>query len=117
MATKDKSGFYNVNEMLSGIYGWSVKDGKVVTPKYEFPEEFKKRIDYFGEYMGDGLTLTGALQAIFTSNDNKKAIEEFEWGGAWLPQTKETQEFIDNSFSIIHCLVAAHLLYGVGINE
>lgn len=57
MATKDKSGFYNVNEMLRGIYGWSVKDGKVVTPKYEFPEEFKKRIDYFGEYMGDGLTL------------------------------------------------------------
>ncbi len=117
MATKDKSGFYNVNEMLRGIYGWSVKDGKVVTPKYEFPEEFKKRIDYFGEYMGDGLTLTGALQAIFASNDDKKAIADFEWGGAWLPQTKETQEFIDNSFSIVHCLVAAHLLYGVGRNE
>lgn len=31
--------------------------------------------------------------------------------------TKETQEFIDNSLSIVHCLVAAHLLYGVGRNE
>ncbi|TYK98489.1 hypothetical protein E0F70_11395 [Streptococcus dysgalactiae] len=67
--------------------------------------------------MGDSLTLTGPLQAIFTANDNKKEIEEFEWGGEGRPQTKEKKEFIDNSFSIIHCLVAAHLLYGVGRNE
>lgn len=48
-----------LNDMMTGIYGFSVRDNKVVPPKHHFPKAVAERADYFWEMAEDGLTLMG----------------------------------------------------------
>ena len=111
MAIKDETGFYNVSEQIRGVYGWSVEDGKIQPPKYDFPPEMEERIQYFQDEMENGLSLYGALRFILAKNDDEEAIKECQFGCAWLPQTEQTQEFLDNSFGLVSSVIAVRLLY------
>ena len=37
----------DIKQKFDGVYGWEIKDGKVVQPQHSLPEAVKKRADYF----------------------------------------------------------------------
>lgn len=109
----DKDVTTHFAKMAKSIYGWSVKDGKCVSPKIIFPKPVVERIEYFAEEMENGLTFQGALEFIF-AGDEKKCKEECEQFMDWLPVSDSFREWRDDDFlySFKEAQVMLALIYG-----
>lgn len=51
--------FDDIKRKFDGVYGWKIKDGKVVQPQHSLPEAVKKRADYFWEMTDTYFSLDG----------------------------------------------------------
>ena len=98
-----------LKEKTDGIYGWSIKDGKVEPPKHTFPKAVKDRADYFAEMFEDGITLVGCLDCIFS---NEKP-DDYDWGASkdWLPKSEEFKEWESQGLGLAQCEMAIYLLF------
>ncbi|RCW16796.1 hypothetical protein CAC02_06705 [Streptococcus gallolyticus] len=98
-----------LKEKMDGIYGWSVKGGKVEPPKHTFPKAVKDRADYFAEMLEDGMTFLGCLDCIFS---NEKP-DDYYWGASkdWIPKSKEFQEWESQGPLLSQNEMAVYLLY------
>lgn len=98
------------SKKIRGIYGWTVKDGKVVPPKHDLPDKVKERADYFSEMLEDGMTMMGCMECIFA--DEKPT--DYDWGATkdWLPKSKEFDEWVGVSLSLAQCEMFIYLLFG-----
>lgn len=96
--------------MVQGIYGWKVKDGKVAPPKHILPTEVKDRADYFSEMLEDGMTIMGCMECIFADEKPK----DYDWGASkdWLPKTKGFDEWAGHSLGLAQCEMFIYLLFG-----
>lgn len=108
----------HADKLLKGVYGFKVENGKVTPPKYEFPQAMKDRIIHFQQEFENGLTLMGALEAIF-AYDEEAARKEFETWSAldWLPMDPEAKAWIDESMSFGQWVVATAIMYNAPTNE
>lgn len=96
--------------MVQGIYGWKVKDGKVAPPKHILPEEVKYRADYFSELLEDGWTIMGVMECIFA--DEKPQNYNLGATKDWLPKTKEFDDWVGHSLGLAQCEMFVYLLFG-----
>ncbi|MGM0215051.1 hypothetical protein [Enterococcus sp. AZ109] len=64
------------NKMVEGynaVYGFKIEDGKIRTPKYNFPKEVKERIQYIGSEGENGLVVRKSKSAnVRKYGQNKK---------------------------------------------
>lgn len=99
-----------LKEKMDGIYGWSVKDGKVEPPKHIFPKAVKDRADYFAEMLQDVMTFLGCLDCIFSNEEP----EDYSWGASkeWLPKSEEFKEWEALRRSLAQGEMAIYLLFG-----
>lgn len=100
------------NDMMTGIYGFSVRDDKIVSPKHNFPKAVRERADYFWEMAEDGMTLIGAMECIFA--DDKPKDYDFWATKEWLPKTEEFDEWVGHLLSLAQCEMVIYLLFGNG---
>lgn len=98
-----------LKEKMVGIYGWSIKDGKVEQPKHTFSKAVKDRADYFAEMLEDGMTFLGCLDCIFS---NEKP-DDYDWGASknWLPKSEEFKKWESQGPSLAQCEIAIYLLF------
>ncbi|HEP1278711.1 hypothetical protein [Streptococcus pyogenes] len=99
-----------LNDMMTGIYGFSVRDNKVVPPKHHFPKAVAERADYFWEMAEDGLTLMGGMECIFA--DDKPEGFDFWATKEWLPKTEEFDEWVGHLLSLAQSEMMIYLLFG-----
>ncbi|HFH7908520.1 TPA: hypothetical protein ACGM8P_001182 [Streptococcus agalactiae] len=97
-------------DKIKGVYGWTIKDGKVNPPKHNLPKSVKERADYFWEMTEHGLTFLGALDYIFM-DEKPKGYDTFATK-EWLEKTKELNEWFHNSPNMAQAEIAIYLLYG-----
>lgn len=102
--------FDDIKQKFDGVYGWKIKNGKVVQPQHSLPEAVKKRADYFWEMTEDGMSFLGALECIFA--DEKP--EDYDWGATkdWLPKSKEFDEWVNFAIGMAQMEIAVYLIYG-----
>lgn len=111
-----------VNTAINNIFGFEiVKEGeveKVKTPRMNFPEAVRKRIDFFGKYAEDGLSFLGCLRYIMAVEDEEELKKDFEYGAYedYLPASQEFIEWRDEigTHRLRDMEVAVALIYGFG---
>ena len=102
--------FDDIKQKFDGVYGWKIKDGKVVQPQHSLPEAVKKRADYFWEMTEDGMSFLGVLECIFADEKPK----DYDWGATkdWLPKSKEFDEWVNFAIGMAQMEIAVYLIYG-----
>lgn len=101
------------NREISAIYGWRpTDDGRVEPPAVIMPKCAINRVEWANQWMLDGLTFLGAINAVLAEASDIQA--EFELGGTWMPVTKEFEKWRDEPslHGIRQVQVALALIYG-----
>lgn len=95
---------------FDGIFGWKIKDGKIVPPQHSLPEAVKKRVAYFRDMAEDGMTFLGTMECIFADEKPK----DYDWGATkdWLPKSKEFDDWVNFAIGMAQMEIAVYLIYG-----
>lgn len=114
----------DLTEVYGNIYGFKiVKEGgndTIKPPKMNLPDFVKERIDYFASEMEDGLTFTGAFQAILasweTEEERNAFIKNWDFGSVkeWEDPSDEFVKWRDEFHSKADMQVAVAIIYGFG---
>lgn len=111
-------------KVFSNVYGFEIieegGESKIKSPKMDLPDFVKERIDYYASEMEDGLTFTGAFQAILASWETKEErnafIKNWDFGSAkeWKEPSEEFKKWRDEFHSKADMQVAVAIIYGFG---
>lgn len=102
--------------ITNNIYGFKVKDNKVVPPMVKLPDSVVERINYFQPFREEGLTFIGLMNWIL-AYEEEKTKSDYETNISvvdWLPVSNEFKHWRD-SIEQMHfgeMQIAVAILYG-----
>ncbi|QHF55439.1 MULTISPECIES: hypothetical protein [Streptococcus] len=99
-----------LKDKVNGVYGWNIRNGKVVPPIHNLPDTVKQRADYFWDMAEDGMSFMGCMECIFA--DEKPEYFDFGATKDWLPKTKDFDEWVDFALGMAQMEIAVYLIYG-----
>lgn len=101
-----------LTQSMNHIYGFKVKDGKTHSPKIDFPQFVRDRLNFFIKYTEEGMTFIGCLEAVL-GYDEEERKKDFEIGAyeEWMPVTEEFKQWRDTYLPRDRELAVA-ILYG-----
>lgn len=101
-----------LTQSVNHIYGFKVIDGQTHSPKIDFPQFVRDRLNFFIKYTEDGMTFIGCLEAVL-GHDEEECKRDFELGSyeEWMPVTDEFKAWRD-TYLPRDREIAVAILYG-----